>query len=175
MWILGIDPGLRGACSLTDGKTVRLFSIPTFKSTKGREVNWSETASYIQMYGKIDHCFIERVGVMPGQGISSGFKFGYVAGGLRGIIATLRIPVTLVTPSVWKKEFSLIGKDKDASRARATELFPEASSYFVLKSYDGRADATLIALYGLRKIHREGSLGLIGGLAAAMPPMGIKI
>jgi len=155
MWILGIDPGLDGACSLTDGKTVRLFSIPTFKAkTKGREVNWSECASYIDTLGKIDHCFIERVGAMPTDARSGAFKFGYVAGGLRGIIAAKRIPVTLVTPPVWKRQMGISGRPKDASRERATELFPEASAFFVRKKDHGRADATLIALYGFNKVAR---------------------
>jgi crossover junction endodeoxyribonuclease RuvC len=155
VWILGIDPGLNGACSITDGKTVRLFSIPTFKSTRGREVNWSECAAFIDMLPEPDHCFIERVSAMPTDSRSGAFKFGYIAGGLRGIIAAKRIPVTLVTPSVWKKKMGLIGKDKDASRQRATELFPEASAMFARKKDDGRAEATLIALYGLGIMERR--------------------
>ena len=150
MWVCGIDPGLGGAIAATNGKTVTLFSIPTFKArSRGREVNWSECASNISLLPDLDHCFIERVGAMPRQGTASMFKFGYVCGGLRGIIAAKRIPVTMVTPPKWKKVMGIAGGSKDTARERACELFPDASCMFSRVKDDGRAEASLIALYGL--------------------------
>ena len=58
------------------------------------------------------------------QGVSSTFTFGHAAGAVEGLCAAMRIPVTLVTPQAWKKRAGLIGKDKDAARSRAVQLWP---------------------------------------------------
>ena len=67
-------------------------------------------------------------------------------GVVKGVLSTLEIPYTLVTPAKWKQHFNL-GRDKDASRATATRLFPKMSQKFEQKKNDGRAEATLIALW----------------------------
>jgi len=54
------------------------------------------------------------------------FKFGYVAGGLRGIIAANFIPMTLPTPQTWNQALN-VPKGKDGGRARASELLPRHS------------------------------------------------
>jgi crossover junction endodeoxyribonuclease RuvC len=61
----------------------------------------------------------------------------------------LQIPYTPVRPVVWKKTFSL-GKDKEASRLRAMQLFPGAD--LRQKKNHGRAEALLLALYGARLV-----------------------
>jgi len=62
-----------------------------------------------------------------------------------GVMAALRMPYTPVRPVVWKKAFSL-GKDKEASRLRAQQLFPAAD--LRRKKDHGRAEALLLAWYG---------------------------
>jgi crossover junction endodeoxyribonuclease RuvC len=62
-----------------------------------------------------------------------------------GVMAALRMPYTPVRPVVWKKAFSL-GKDKEASRLRAQQLFPSAD--LRRKRDHGRAEALLLAWYG---------------------------
>ena len=60
---------------------------------------------------------------MPGQGVRSTFTTGYGYGVWVGIMGALQMPYTPIRPAVWKKAFSL-GKDKEASRHRAMQLFP---------------------------------------------------
>ena len=57
--------------------------------------------------------------------------------------------LVLVPPQVWKRRFNLTS-DKDASRARASELLPAHAHLWPLKEHDGRAEAALLALYGAR-------------------------
>ena len=66
---------------------------------------------------------------------------------LKGVIAALEIPYTLVTPQKWKKHFGL-SKEKDHSRLLATRLYPNMADKFIRKKDDGRAEAILIAKYG---------------------------
>ncbi len=159
MRILGVDPGNSGAMALYDGKGVEIIDMPAIKAkSRGKEIVWAQLAAdfaALEFY-MADHAFIEKVGSMPGQGVSSMFKFGYAAGGVRGIIAASQIPVTLVTPPVWKKFQGLIGFTKKAksaaSRARASDLFPGQCDLFKRVKDDGRAEAALIAHYGYHKL-----------------------
>jgi crossover junction endodeoxyribonuclease RuvC len=156
MIVLGIDPGLSGAIALidTDLDHVEVEDIPTFKLTRNgkvkNEIDISSLARSIDAWNNynIDHCFIEAVGAMPGQGVSSVFSFGKTFGILLGIVAANFIPTTLVTPQTWKRALK-VPADKDGARARASQIDPYAAVYWPLKKHDGRAEAFLIAHYGV--------------------------
>ena len=97
---------------------------------------------------------VEKVGAMHGQGVTSMFSFGKSAGFIEGVLTALEIPYQLVPPAVWKKEFSLIGKDKKASVEVCRKLFPKLDLKRTERcktDSDGKADATLIAEYAKRK------------------------
>jgi crossover junction endodeoxyribonuclease RuvC len=111
----------------------------------GKEVNGAAIADLFQEF-PATHIYIEGQNSHM-MGRQSAFNFGQGLGVIRGVIAALRIPYTTVSPAKWKKRFSL-ARDKDASRAAAIRLFPERSDLFLRKKDDGRAEATLIALYG---------------------------
>jgi crossover junction endodeoxyribonuclease RuvC len=75
------------------------------------------------------------------------FAFGESFGVIRGVVSALGMPLELVTPATWKRRFGLIGAEKDAARTKATELYP--GIILARKKDVGRADALLIARYGL--------------------------
>lgn len=158
MLVLGVDPGFSGALCLydTSGSLV-VEDVPVLASRGGksskREMNGSETARILDNWAALGvaAAFIEKVGTMPGQGISSAGVFLECAGRLRGVIEAHFIPVYLPTPQTWKKHFGL-GASKDASRAKATQLFPRYSHLFARVRDDGRSEAALIALYGSRQL-----------------------
>ncbi len=65
---------------------------------------------------------------MPGQGVSSTFKFGQGYGSILGIAAALSIPTELVTPQAWKKVvLAGTAKDKDAAVGYCRRAFPNVS------------------------------------------------
>ena len=92
--------------------------------------------------------YLEEVNAMPSDGVTGAFSFGQGYGILHGIIATLQIPITLVRPAVWKKSMKAPA-DKDGARIRASQLMPRISDQWKKKSEDGKAEASLLALYGL--------------------------
>ena len=149
MRIIGIDPGLKGALAVWDGELLAIEDMPIVKAkSRGNDLNLPGLVDIFDILGHgADHAFIEQVSAMPGQGVSSTFKFGSVYGATRALVMANRIPMTLVHPSKWKPEFGLT-KDKEVSRARALELFPRFSHLFSLKKHSDRAEAALIALYG---------------------------
>jgi hypothetical protein len=109
---------------------------------------------------KPDAAIIEAVNAMPGQGVSSTFKFGKGYGIALGILGALHVPVYPVTPGRWKKHFGL-SSDKDLSREAALRLWPAHAGTFARKKDAGRAEAALIARYGAERFfyHGGGDVG----------------
>lgn len=162
MLFLGIDPGASGAVALINGDAPATFwdtpvvHIKSGKKTK-TEMDAAAAAALLSNIGRDygDSVFvtIEKVNSMPGQGVASMFSFGKNFGTWLGILAALKIPHQQVSPVSWKKSMMPdMGKNKDASRVKAMQLFPISQRDLYLKKHHGRADALLIAEYGRRAI-----------------------
>ena len=136
MLIIGIDPGISGSiCFFEDGKIIDVIEMPTMIDGKKnkRQVNGSQIYNEIlKRINKIDkqniRVIIEQVSAMPGQGVTSMFNFGQSFGILKGICSAMQLPMYFIRPAKWKKYFSLINSEKDASRTKAIEMFPSFSS-----------------------------------------------
>jgi len=155
MIIIGIDPGINGALAvIEDKKLVEVIDLPTMSEGKKnkRQINSAQLAKLISAHKKDnkDICIIvEQVNAMPGQGVTSMFNFGQTFGVIKGITATLEIPIFFVRPSKWKKYFELINASKDASRTKVIEMYPAFSDQLSKKKDVNKADAILIARYYL--------------------------
>lgn len=151
--IVGMDPGKSGAIAFLNPETckLRLFDMPTHMikpGQKSRIVIDHVLAADILRDEEIPMAYIEEVNAMPGQGVVSMFSFGRSFGTLFGICGGLQIPLTQVRPAVWKKVLK-VPADKDAARYRASQLMPKCADMWKKSSQDGRAEAALIALYGM--------------------------
>ena len=155
MLVIGIDPGISGSiCFFQDGKIIDVVEMPTMTDGKKnkKQVNGSQIFNEIsERIKKIDkkdiRVIIEQVSAMPGQGVTSMFNFGQSFGILKGICSAMQLPMYFVRPAKWKKYFSLINSEKDASRTRAIEIFPYFSSQLSRKKDSNKADAILIASF----------------------------
>lgn len=154
--IVAIDPGLTGAIVFLDssnGKVAGIFDMPISAATygKGNTVNAHLLTDIFVKFKveDIETVYIEQVSAMPGQGVSSMFKFGVSFGVLQGVASAFGLKIEFVTPQKWKKFCGLIGKEKDAARTFAINKFPNSSKYLERKKDCGRADALLIGLYSL--------------------------
>ena len=157
---IGIDPGLSGAiASIHDRGLVYVRSMPTLKATKTKEtLDEQRICQFLEVRkNSIKHVFIEKVSAMPGQGVTSMFRFGTGWGILRGICTGLHLPYTLVHPTTWKK---VICRDmpkgsKDVSIIVAKRIWPDISLLPTPRSRkdsNGMADALCIAEYGRRTL-----------------------
>jgi len=151
--IIGIDVGLNGAIAMMRGETLTgIVDMPTVSLTRNgkakRQISIPELIAILDEF-KPEEAYCERVFAMSGQGVTSVFSFGRSLGAIEGVLAARLIKTTLVTPQTWQKAMGVTG-GKDGARARAMELFPHNVDYFRLKKHDGRADAALIACWGLR-------------------------
>lgn len=149
---IGIDPGCSGAIVVLnqDNSVSSHLSMPTIKVGTKSRVNGAAIAAFLREAMRLGNChaYLEQVGAMPGQGVSSMFTFGHAAGVVEGIVQGLGIPYTLVTPQAWKKRAGLIGQDKDAARSRAIQLYPELRVLDLKAKGQAVADAILIAKVG---------------------------
>ena len=155
MRALGVDPGIHGGLAIVaveNGAAPRLIEaidIPVIGTNAKERVDAIAIRVWISKHD-VQHAFIERAQAMPRQGSSSGFKYGRAVGAIEATIALSGIPVTIVEPSVWKRFHKLPGKEKEASRQRALEIFPASHALLARKLDHGKAEASLIALYGAR-------------------------
>jgi len=148
---IGIDPGKSGGLSLLgclDGKYVKVFSVDAMPKTERDIADWFEQASSGPVFATI-----EKVHAMPGNGVSSMFKFGQGYGFLRACLICHEIPFEEVTPMMWQKSLGIPKRSKTESstqfknrlKAHAQQLFP--SVRMTLANCDG----LLIAEYNRRK------------------------
>jgi crossover junction endodeoxyribonuclease RuvC len=156
--LIGFDPGISGAfCVLyDDGSIAEVLDMPVVEvsAAGGRRkriapqilaehiVTWNSRARNLR-------AVVERVGAMPGQGVSSMFTFGHGAGLVEGVLAGLKVPTTLVAPNVWKRALRLPA-DKGAARMRAMQEWPGCAGLFSRVRDSDRAEAALLALWARR-------------------------
>ena len=140
---IGIDPGKNGALAVILPETVEVFPFDE-----------GDYANVLFALGKTEcRCCLERVGAMPGQGVTSMFHFGENFGLIRGLLQANQIPYEIVTPQRWKKEFGIT--EKNGAITVCERLFPEVSLYRTprcKKPHDGIAEALLMAEFARRKM-----------------------
>ena len=153
MIIIGIDPGITGGISILENKKViEVYDTPTMIDGKKnkRQVNGAQVTNIIKerlSSNKDVVVVVEHVNAMPGQGVTSMFNFGQSFGVIKGICSALSLPIYFVRPAKWKKHFNLIKTNKEASRTKVIEIYPEISSKLSRKKDSNKADAILIASF----------------------------
>ena len=153
MLIIGIDPGISGSiCFLDNGKILDVIEMPIMTDGKKnkKQVNGAQVTNIIKERlnsNKEIVVVVEHVNAMPGQGVTSMFNFGQSFGVIKGICSALALPIYFVRPTKWKKHFNLIKTNKEASRTKAIEIYPDISSKLSRKKDSNKADAILIARY----------------------------
>ena len=153
MIYVGVDPGKKGGYALIIAEEEKIdngvYVYP-----------WDDNEFPAKMRG-IKHladnpvmmACVEKVSSMPHDSHKAAFNFGHSLGYIEGVLSALGIPYQLVPPNKWKKEFSLIGKDKAASIEVCKRLFPGVNllpTDKCRKDSDGMAEALLLACYAMR-------------------------
>jgi hypothetical protein len=150
--ILAVDPGLRGAFAMTDGKSLHIRDMPTRKviinNHERDQIDEDALWPLLRNARKSTNiALVERVGGLPGQSGPAAFTFGHGVGLMRGMMHALSFEVVPVEAVRWKTVMKC-PRDKNEARGRASELWPEHADLWRLKKHDGRAEAAIIALYG---------------------------
>ena len=146
--VIGIDPGFSGAIAIwrPAERAIAIHDMPVSPGPKGK-TELLHGALFDLLNVPPCDVWVESVGAMPGQGVSSMFRFGQTVGAIHMAVAARGHSLRLVTPAKWKGAFGL-SKDKGAARGYAARRFPANAKDFARVRDDGRAEASLIALYG---------------------------
>lgn len=144
MKFLGVDPGASGGAAIITAKH-QVVSTIRFKETEADISRWFHEEVCSSLRPGAIAC-IERVHSMPKQGVASSFKFGRSYGFLRGMLIAHGIRFEAVTPQTWQKALGCrSGGDKNVTKAKAQELFPQ------VKMTHAIADALLLAEFCRRR------------------------
>jgi hypothetical protein len=167
---VGIDPGKKGFIAIFEGSMLTFFSIPTV----GKELDIHGLKNILctlaaKTQTNLVRVVTEDVHALFGSSAKGTFSFGYTCGVIEGILSTLNIPYTKVTPKKWQAEMhqgipvqkkpSSTGKTevKDVklmSLMAAKRLFPEVDFRATERCKnpdDNKIDALLMAEYCRRK------------------------
>ena len=164
MLIVGIDPGLTGACAVLDHNGLRaVFDMPTMpipgvgpKALVQRKVDGRALCKLL-----LRHCpstegapgvVIEAVGTMGGanNAIQTQGSLLRSLGAIETVVECLSWPPAYVHPQSWKRFFGLLDSNaKDTERKRmslekARALYPDCQDLGRAKDHN-RAEAVLIA------------------------------
>lgn len=157
-YVCGIDPGLSGGLTFisdADDQNIVSFPMPTILVGKKEKLYGEAIVRHLEGL-KPKAVFIEQVGAMPGQGVTSMFSFGYGCGQLEGIVSALRIPLRFVRPQEWMK-FVLAGLPKEGAKSSVLwcqRYYPSVDwrrTERCKTPHDGKTDSACIAYYGLKK------------------------
>lgn len=150
MIYIGVDPGKKGAWAVIaqseTGQTVKVYPWD--------DVFFVSDMTALSRMGVGIVAAVEKVGAMPGQGVTSMFSFGQSYGYILGVLAGLGISCQLVPPRKWKAEFGLLNKGKEGSVDVCKRLFPGVELLPTKRSRkdsDGMSDSLLICEYARRK------------------------
>lgn len=186
--VAGIDPGISGGITiLANWKNIMVpnkggggyfdvemlaiprvvISVPMPTLTDGKKNRIDPVALRVLFQEtEVDHIAIEKVGAMPGQGVTSMFSFGHGCGLIEGVVSTLHkdvdetieyIPYEFVTPQAWMK-VCFVGMAKGEHKASplyCQRRFPNQdwrATTRSKKAHDGMTDSACIADYLLKKL-----------------------
>jgi len=152
--ILACDPGLKGAFALMGRSSCDVWPMPTYIARKGAkdrqmldEPGVLEIITRARCLGA-EALIIEHVNGVQGQSASAAFTFGYGVGVITTASRIAGFQIHRVPAVTWKKALKC-PVDKQAARAKASELMPKWSHLWPLKSHEGRAEAAMIGYWWL--------------------------
>ena len=140
MTLLAIDPGLSGAYALLGdgGELLEAGDLPTIGEKAQHRIDGPSFAALVDRLQPAS-AVIEEVGAMPGNGVSSMFRFGRAVGAIEGILLGKGIPLRRAQPVAWKRAHGLLGKvagSGEPSRQKAVETWPARAAEFFGRKKD---------------------------------------
>jgi len=166
--IIAIDPGTRGAYCIMglDGVIWEADNFPLIEKIvknhrKGQKATRKDSSLDLpKIFDRFRRGAWNMVGYMelvhsrPHEGVASSFKFGLVRGQIEGIFTAMEIPFITVSPREWQKNIHSPKDifDKVDAKTRSKNAYLKCIDPFGDRVHDGVIDATLIALYGQRRL-----------------------
>jgi hypothetical protein len=161
MIVIGIDPGTTGAIACVDSRgTCAVEDLPVTQlggqGRTQRKLDGRALADLIHRF--VPACdgwqvVLEDVHAMPAakSGGAANTSLLHSKGVIEGVLGVLRMEPHLVDSRRWKGFYGL-GKDKGQALQKARTLYPAVQHRLARQKDHNRAEALLLAHYGLRKL-----------------------
>lgn len=158
--VLGVDIGLDGAVARVsaDG-SASVYDIATLPDGKSRRINGRALILLLRQLvpaGVKPIFVIEDVRPRPnaarGTTMHSEGSLMRSRGIVEGVADIMGADLRAVQPQSWKRFYALLKTEKAASLVKARTLYPSIASDLKRQKDQNRAEAVLIAHYGLRKL-----------------------
>ena len=168
MLIAGIDPGTNGAIAVLDSESPDSVALLDLKNKSIIDIwDWLQ-ADMPTEYDNLGYkwssrvlikIWVEDVHSMHGMSAKSNFGFGKNLGIVTAIAEIASNTVNTVTPKIWQKYIGVTVKGKAIKKEVAKiaqGLYSNAELHGKRGGLlDGRADALMIAHYGLKHMEEE--------------------
>lgn len=138
-FFIGIDPGKKGAIAIFDTETYSVECVDMPDTTVALH-------DYIAGLPLIAGGLVEQPFYPQMIGITNAVKIASAYGTLIGALQWRDIPFQEIKPAKWKAALGL-SSSKNASREKASQMFPDQADLFKRVKDDGRAEAVLIAVH----------------------------
>lgn len=142
MMILGIDPGVNGCLAMFDKAEQRVTCHDMPDTTGGLQQLVADLPAVA--FAVLEKPYYPKV-----IGMKNVARIAEAYGAIKACLVWRGIPIREVRPAEWKASLNL-SSNKAASREMAGLIFPDDADQWPLVKHDGRAEAALIAWYGLR-------------------------
>ncbi|MGL4458322.1 MAG: hypothetical protein ACRCUB_07995 [Plesiomonas shigelloides] len=152
MVVLGVDPGFTGALAWAKDGKISVAKMPTLRVKGKTRLDIPALLALINTASP-DVVVVEQATASPMMGVSSAFNFGMQFGVIMGLLAHQPCIVDCPHPTVWRRKLELPSggtykRNKEISRERAAEIYPELSKSLQKSGSHGSADALLLMHYG---------------------------
>lgn len=159
MIIAAIDPGTSPTIAVLDSESGRISiydEVSAAAKVNGRNTSQPvpELIAFVLAESQPDLVLIEHVWMRPvhgpkAQGAVSQARLVASMHMCWGVAAGLGLRVELVVPGTWKRHFHMRGGVKEDSRLKCLNILPESARFLMRKMDHNRAEALLMARYGL--------------------------
>ncbi|WP_439606848.1 hypothetical protein [Hydrogenophaga sp.] len=169
MIVIGIDPGLTGACAVLDHNgLLAVFDIPTMPIpgvgpkalVKSKVDGLALKTKLLELCpaGEPIAAVVEAVGAMGGKNNSVQTQGSLLRtlGAIECVLECLRLPVAYAHPQTWKRFYGLIDANlndtqrKAEALATARALYPSCTDIARAKDHN-RAESILVAHWYMRR------------------------
>lgn len=143
--ILGIDPGKTGALAVLEREDYCGWRV-TAHDMPG---SVAELQDLLPTLAPVAFAVVEKPFYPPGIGLRSVAVTAERYGALLASLFAAGIPAREVRPVDWKRSLN-VPRDKAGARQQASMLFPLDADQWTRRKDDGRAEAALIAWFGMK-------------------------
>ena len=139
---------------IDDELYLNIYDIETIQIKKKKEYDIKKIIKFLDQYSPDNTlAVIENIHAYGSDSANRAFCFGEGFGVLKGVLTSYGFDYKLVTPQTWKNFVfgTKINENiKNISISKALSLFPDSAKWIKLKKHHNRAEALLIAYYGIQ-------------------------